>query len=327
MNLAVLLRPGRYLAPCLAALWLSAAALAPCAVAGESTAGKDAKSTPAPTETAPEKPAFNLSGEFGVWQSYVGTADVRRNGRSTSLDEYNSRVNLVFTPRVPLGYLRLGAEWTRYSFGFGGNGGAPLPNTLQSVNLVLGLDTSPTEAILLRVEVQPGLYGTFFNHLSLGQVRVPFIIGGTYIYSPDIQIIAGISVDYDRQFPVIPGVGLRWKFAPNWVLNATLPNPRLEYTPSRATTLYVGADLRNDSFRTEDRPGTTRLDRRLNRALVTFSEVRVGGGLVQKLFSSVELAAEAGCQTLRQFDFQRADIRYRTDGVAPYGQLMLRGSF
>lgn len=298
------------------------AAFAPCAEAGTSS-GKDA---PAPAEPAAESPAFKLSGEFDVSQSYVGEGDVRRGGRNRSLDEYNSEVRFVLTPRIALGYLRLGAEWNRYSFGFS-NDGNPLPNTLQSAAAIVGLDTRFSDSILVRFEAQPGIYGTNFGEVRLGQVRVPFIVGGTYIYSPDLQIIAGISVDVDRKFPVIPGVGVRWKVAPKLVLNAVLPAPRLEYEASHDTTIYAGADLRGDAYRADTNNRSTTLERRLNRAVVTYSEVRVGGGLSQKLSSALTLSAEAGCQPYREFDYDRADVRYKSNTVSPYGQIVLHGAF
>src|SRR5438876_11860753 len=59
--------------------------------------------------------------------------------------------------------------------------------------------------------------------------NMPFEIGGTYIYNPDLQFIVGVSIDVERKYPVIPGGGIRWKFQPKWVLNAVMPTPRLEY--------------------------------------------------------------------------------------------------
>lgn len=288
--------------------------------------GGDDKAAPVREETTSPENRFMLSGEFDVTQSYVGDADVRRSGRTSSLDEYNSQVRFVLTPRIPLGYLRLGAEWNRYSFGYS-NDGSPLPNTLQSANLIVGLDTKFSDSILVRIEAQPGFYGAYFDHLDSKEFNVPFIIGGTYIYSPDLQLIGGLSVDIDRKYPVIPGAGFRWKFAPHCVLNAVLPTPRFEYEFGSKTTLFVGADIKEDSFRTESRDGTSRLDRRLNRALVTFSELRVGGGFTQKLSPSFTLSAEGGCQPYREFDYDRADVRYRSDGIASYGQIALHGAF
>ncbi len=291
-------------------------------------AGLDDKNPGVPTTDSPGPaiPAhFDLPSEFDVSESYVGSADVRRDSRSHSLDEENSEVRFVLTPRISTGYLRLGVEWERYSFGFPEN--APLPNTLQNINLVLGLDAKFSDSILFRLEAQPGLYGTFFNHITSGDFNVPIVLGGTYLYSPDLQIIAGAVVDVNSKYPVFPGLGVRWKLASKLVLDAVLPTPRLEYELTKATTLYAGAELKEGNFRTDRHFGDNHRDPSLNHAVVTFSEVRVGVGLTQRLSNSLTLSAEGGCQPYREFDFYRADARYRSDGVAPYGQISLHGAF
>ena len=304
-----------------------------CLLASTIHAGTDDKAVqPADTTPPPalEAAPFSLPVEFDVRESYVGSADVRRDGRDSSLDEHNNLVQVVFTPRIPLGNLRLGAEWERYSFGFSDN--APLPNTLQAVNLVVGADLSITNSILIRFEAQPGLYGTFFNHLTSGDFNVPFVLGGSYLYSDNLQFFVGVGVDLNRKYPAIPGVGFRWKIAPKLVLNAQLPTPRVEYELSKSTTLFAGAELKEDNFRVDEHFGDNHLDSRhdervLNHALVTFSEIRAGVGLTQRFSESLTLSIDGGCQSYREFDFHRADARYRSDGLAPYGQIALHGAF
>src|SRR5260221_2496276 len=102
----------------------------------------------APDE-AVEKP-FSFPSEFGLEQAYVGGADVSRGRRNVSdYDEYYSNLLFVYAPRIKYGILRLGAQWERYSFGFP-NGGQQLPNTLQAVNSIVGLDTKFSDSILIR---------------------------------------------------------------------------------------------------------------------------------------------------------------------------------
>src|SRR5262245_4783434 len=62
---------------------------------------------------------FKLSAEFTFEQAYLGGGEVKRGNRSVDdLDEYYSNLLFVFTPRISVGILRLGAQWERYSFGF-----------------------------------------------------------------------------------------------------------------------------------------------------------------------------------------------------------------
>lgn len=265
------------------------------------------------------------TGEYSVEETYVGEATVRRGNRVVSdYSESDTVIRLVLTPRVKLGVIRFGAEWERFSFGLPDR--TMLPNTLQSVSFVVGLDTQLSDSILLRFETQPGFYGT--NQMSFEQINAPFLVGGTYIYNPNLQFIVGVGVDVERKYPVIPGAGIRWKFARQWVANAVLPSPRLEYEAAKNLILYVGGDFKETNFRVSDDFGDSHgKDTRLNRAVLTYSEVRAGVGADWKIFSFLTLSAEAGYQPYRSFDFYRADVRFHEDGSAPYGMISLHGAF
>ncbi len=270
---------------------------------------------------------YQFSAEFTIEQAYLGGADVQRgNRRVTDFDEYYSNVVFVYTPRIKFGILRLGAQWERYSFGFP-NGGEQLPNTLQSVNSIVGLDTKFSDSILIRFEAQPGFYGTSFKHLNGDSFNIPFVLGGTYIYNPDVQFVFGIGVNFQSRFPVLPGGGIRWKFAPNWVLNAVLPTPRLEYQASRNLTFFAGADIKANTFRTDDRFGDSHSDTGLNNAWLSYEEARAGVGAEWKISSSLSLTIEGGYVPYRQFDFHRTEVRYHHESGAPYGAIMLHGAF
>ena len=267
-----------------------------------------------------------LTGEFSAELTYVGEGDVDRGGKHVNdFDEIDSDIRFVLTPRFKLGVLRFGAEWERFSFGLPNN--APLPNTLQSFSTIIGLDTQLSDSILIRAETQPGLYNSGLGHLFWDDFNMPFVIGGTYIFSPNVQLIVGVSVDVERKYPVIPAAGLRWKIGPQWLLDAVMPTPRLQYELSRNVSLYAGATLTEATFRTDDEFGDTHGMPKLNHAVVTYSEIRTGAGFDWKISPIVSFTGEVGYQPYRQFDFYRADIRYHQDGGAPYGTISLHGAF
>ena len=272
----------------------------------------------------PETSTFSLSGEYVVEGTYVGNGDVVRGPHEVrNFDESDILLRFVLTPRIKLGVLRLGAEWERFSFGFSGR--APLPDTLQAVSLVLGIDTQLSDSILLRFQAQPGFYGT--DHFESQDVNIPFVIGGTYIYSPDLQLVLGIGVDIERKYPVLPGGGVRWKIARQWVLNAVLPTPRLEFQLNKDLTFYAGGTVKETNFRVGDNFGITRGIPRLNQAVLTYGEIRTGAGADWKVSPVITLSAEAGYQPYRDFDFYRANVRYHQDGGAPYGTISVHGEF
>jgi Domain of unknown function (DUF6268) len=270
-------------------------------------------------------PSFFRSGEYLASETYVGEAGVERGAHTVEdFNESDSILRFVFAPRINLGVLRFGAEWERFAFGFPHS--APLPDTLQSASLVLGLDTQLSDSILMRFEATPGVYDTGFDHLS-DDFNMPFVVGGTYIYRPSVQFILGVSVDIERKYPVIPAAGLRWQFARQWVANAVLPTPRLEYQWNRDFTLYLGADVKETNFRVDDHFGDRQGRPELNHAVLTYSEVRTGTGLDWRILPSVTLTAEAGYQPYRSFDFFRTEVRFHQSGSAPYGMVSLHGAF
>lgn len=268
--------------------------------------------------------SFKLSGEYTGEETYVGEAAVRRGHKLIdNFDESDSTLQFVFTPRVSFGVLRLGFQYERFSFGFPEQ--TPLPNTLQSGSLVIGLDTSFSDSILIRVEAQPGFYGT--NDFDSSNFSVPFLAGGTYIYNPNLQLIAGVSVDAERKYPVLPTAGIRWKFAPQWVANAVLPTPRIEYEPNKSLTLYAGGVFKETNFRVQQGFAANLKNKDLGGTVLTYSEVRAGVGADWKVSSVITLSAEAGYQPYRTFDFYRADVRFEQESSAPYGTLSIHGSF
>jgi hypothetical protein len=268
-----------------------------------------------------------LTGEFTAEATYVGEGDVERGPRKAvrNFDEIDSDIHLVLTPRTKFGVLRLGAEWERFSFGLPQN--AALPNTLQSFSAIFGLDMQFSDSILVRVETQPGLYNSGLGHLFWDDFNMPFVIGGTYIFSPDLQLVLGVSVDVERKYPVVPAAGVRWKIGPQWLLDAVLPKPRLVYEVTRDVSLYAGATVRAATFRVDDEFGVSHGIPRLNHAVITYSEIRTGAGFNWKISPMITLTGEVGYQPYREFDFYRAEVRYHHDGGAPYGTLSLHGAF
>jgi hypothetical protein len=267
--------------------------------------------------------------EFDAEGTYVGNGDVQRGERGDMVirdfHETQGQIRFVLTPMTKIGILRLGLQTERYSFSFGGT--APIPDNLHSTNLIIGLDTELSDSFLIRVEAQPGFYGTDFDDFGRDTFNVPFLIGGTYIYSSNLQFVFGIGVDAFRKYPVLPGGGIRWKFAPQWTLNAVVPTPRLEYEPNSNLLFYAGADIRATSYRVEKNFGTLRGNPALNHAAITYEEVRLGGGLDWKLSTAVKLSVEGGYIPYRNFDFHRTEVRYHQDGGAPYARIGFHTAF
>ncbi|PYI91713.1 MAG: hypothetical protein DME97_12535 [Verrucomicrobia bacterium] len=285
-----------------------------------STSSKESKDVALVESEAP------FSFEFHAEQTYAGNGDVQRGSLSVrNFHESDTRIHFILTPTTKIGVLRLGVQTERYSFGYSST--APIPNDLHSTALVIGLDTEFSDSFLIRFEADPGFYGTDFDDFGQDTFNVPVILGGTYIFSSNFQVVFGLGFDALRKYPVLPGGGVRWKFASQWTLNAVAPTPRLEYEPNSSMLFYAGADIRATSYRVEKNFGTLRGNPALNHAAITFEEVRVGAGLDWKLTTAMKLSLEGGMIPFRNFDFHRTQVRYHQDGGAPYGMLALHAAF
>jgi hypothetical protein len=273
--------------------------------------------------------ATDWSYELDSNYSFVGGAHTDlsdfKNVKNGDVSEQSSRFHFVATPQVTDSVLlRLGTEWQRYSFGLPAS--APLPNTLQSTSLVAGLDVQAFGNWLFRLEATPGFYSGS-NHFDGRDFNVPFILGGTYIAGPDLQWILGLQVDVNSRYPVLPGAGVRWKFAEKWVLNGIFPNPRLEYSLSRSMTLYAGLDLKMGTYRLDRNFGTAHDARILNGAFVDYTELRAGAGLSWKVYRSFTLELESGYMPYRNFDYHHNNLNPETINGAPYGQISFSSRF
>ncbi|MDQ6940804.1 MAG: DUF6268 family outer membrane beta-barrel protein [Verrucomicrobiota bacterium] len=290
-------------------------------------AGGPTVETPTSNDVATEEThGFPFEADFQY--GYIGQGEVSR-GRLPNLRDVNDLdedylfARFIYTPRIKFGILRLGAVYER--FGFGAPNLFEVPSGLQSLSGVFGLDTKLSDAILIRFEATPGFYSS--KHIDGNDFHAPMILGGTYIYSSDLQFVFGVSFDYEREQPVLPGGGIRWRLASQWLLDAVLPTPRLNYEVTRNFTIYGGADIKGSTFRVDDSFGNQRGDTRLNHAVVTYTEVRAGVGMELKVAPQIKVSIEGGYMPYRNFDFYRADVRYHNEEGAPYGSLAIHAAF
>jgi hypothetical protein len=301
----------------------------------------DGKDDLAPTVAPPEETNIPISQEFSMEGSYTGSSIVKQgNARLGGVNNINSDFNYVISPQIKDGLLlRFGFDTERNSFGLFPN--APLPNTLQSVNAIIGADMSIGDKTIVRVELHPGIYSDFVN-VTGNDFDMPAQIGGTYLYSKDFQVIFGIQIDLKSNYPVIGLPGFRWQFADKWVLSAIPPKPQLQYELNQALTLYVGAEILdgtyhlNNSFGTNHGHGPSTTNSQFNNNICDFTEVRVGAGVTWKFTPNLSLDISGGYMPYRDFDlhpdqigFDVHDTSFHNDigDGAPYAEAGISGSF
>lgn len=263
--------------------------------------------------------------EYEASISYVGSANIKRLNDLGDITEIAS--SLYYATTFPVdknATVRAGVSWERFSFGLPA---APafIPNTLQSVALVLGSDIQLSEKWLIRLEAQPGIYSDFYD-ISFDDVNCLFVVGGTYIVNPDLQWFFGVSVDPRRKIPVFPGAGVRWKFHRQWTLMALFPKPRIEYSPTEQWTLFVGGEAKGGTFTVSRDFGTRNGVPALDNDPVEYVEFRAGGGVAYKLSPALTAEIQGGYVPYRKWEYNRSGESIKADG-APYVQFSVTGRF
>ena len=261
------------------------------------------------------------------------------------MDNTYGHANYVVSPEVKDGLLlRFGVDAERNSFGLPASNAVPLPNTLQSVNAVIGADFVLSDKILLRAELHPGIYSDFV-HIGGDDFDMPVQVGGTYLYSKDFQIIFGVQIDLKSNYPVIGLPGFRWQFVDKWVLDAIPPKPQLEYELTDKVTLYTGANLIGGTYHLNDTfgsyhghqgPNPNTNNSQLNNNIVDYDEVRLGVGVMWKFNPNVSLDVSGGYVPFREYDIHPDHIGYDVGSTTfkndlgsggYYSEVGIKGSF
>lgn len=299
------------------------------AILGLSPANAQTLAT-SPTLTGQSAPGEKLSPfsyEISSDAAFIGRGSVDLGGKTVGVfKEITSSASFVMSDQISNSFiLRLGLNWDRFAFDTS-NQLTPLPASLDALAAVVGSDIQLTSALLVRIEASPGIYGSF-NEVSGRDFDVPVRIGASYFHSADLIYTAGLSIDMNANWPVIPAVGVYWKLSDQWIINGVAPRPQIRYVLSDKVTLFVGADLQTDVFRVDDQFGSSRGIPKLNHALMDFWEVRGGAGFSWAMSDSVKLELEGGTVPYRRFDFYRADFKMSSSSWSPYIRLGLAVSF
>jgi hypothetical protein len=151
-------------------------------------------------------------------------------------------------------------------------------------------------------------------------------LGAVYLKDPDLQWIIGLRMDVRSQYPVLPAVGVRWKYTDQWTLNLVFPKPRLEYEMSDTLLLYLGAEVLAGTFRMGEDFGTLRGNPKLNNAVLDYTEFRIGPGCSWKILPNLTLEAGVGFMPYRSMNFFDESVEVRSYN-APYGQITCHARF
>ncbi len=279
----------------------------------------DDKTAVATTQKTLEETPLDI---FKLEQGYVFESDLNHGGSFGKQDliqlelEYGHR--FLITGNY---YAHVGFAYDRYDFG---STGAPVPNHLQAMAGVFGIDYMHGKDVGAFFQVRPGFY--FQNDIGISSFDAPITLGRIFVVQEDkFYIFAGAYASFLRSgLPVLPLAGVVYIPSEKLRFMAVLPEPKVIYSPTKRLDLWAGGQLVGGSFRTDRnsniRPG------KLNGTQVDFADYRAGLGLTYSVSNNVAVDLGAGISFQRQFDFGRAGETYRTD-PSPYVRMQMSASF
>jgi hypothetical protein len=215
----------------------------------------------------------------------------------------------------------LGIAYDRFDFS---GTSAPVPDHLQSVAAIIGVDYMHNDDVGAFIQIKPGIYTQ--DDFDSAAFDAPITMGRIFVLQEDhLYMFVGVNAAFLRgRFPVIPLGGLIWEPNDQWKVVGMLPEPRVIYSPNDKWDFWAGGEFAGGSFRT-DRNNTI-VPAQLNGAQVDYSEYRAGGGLIYSPCNNVSLDLGGGYAIQREFDFHRAGLKYKADG-APYLRLEFKAKF
>lgn len=262
--------------------------------------------------------ATEVQHQFSTGFSYSAPADLSIGTVNTGeMDAFHSDFSYLLRFKTSDTYAwGAGFAWERSGFGL--PAGVPLPNTVNALTLKFQNDWQFADQWNLRIDVRPGLFSDL-QDIDGGDFNAPLTIGLAYAQSKTLMWVAAANVDLQRDIPIIGGLGVRWQFAEDWTLSLLLPKPTLEYQVSPAATVYVGGELMGGAYRVAEDLGTRTGRPNLNDEIVSYREIRVGGGVRARLGQSVTANVEGGWVVDRRFTYEDADLQLNGDGALYFG--------
>ena len=267
-----------------------------------------------------------LADEFSAGFTYSGKGDLNR-GSTASGEVSISRFDLSVAGRVPLSQAMIFIPGLAYSHtSLDASAGTFMPGTLQEFTLSLGLRGFVSKEWGYIVGLRPGFYGDS-SHFDGKSFNAPLFLAAFYAPNPDLSWTFGVTANAFNDNPVLPVIGVRWKFAPDWQLDVGFPRTAVSLKIDDQLTLRTGLSVLGGSYRISDNLGVPAPGiARLANTYLDVTEVRVGVGAVCQFAGGPEFEADLGMTTLRRFDYPDRNYRLSGDNVG-WLSLALRQKF
>jgi opacity protein-like surface antigen len=201
---------------------------------------------------------------------------------------------------------------------------APIPEDIHTLGMTAGIGRRIGEKWTVRATAGPEFYR--LSEMRSSDVGVGGLLMAIYRWQPDVTVSMGLSIQPDRNIPVMPAIGARWDISTNLTLNAMFPKPGLFYHANRQLDLFIGAGANFAVFRTDHAMAERMGESRFDHALGTYREFHLGAGAEYRVWKGLSASVEGGYAVGRALDYSRLDERVTFD-PAPYVQAALRCRF
>ncbi|MEP6685671.1 MAG: hypothetical protein ABJB22_02740 [Verrucomicrobiota bacterium] len=266
-----------------------------------------------------EKPSIDL---FSFRSSYVFESDLENDGNFGEQDVWQNQFEYGhrFLLKGNL-YLRAGVAYERFDFG---ESFAPVPDHLQSLAGVIGLDYMHGDDVGAFIQFRPGFYTE--NDFDSASFDVPTILGRIFVLRPDeLYLFVGARAAFlSGKYPVIPLAGLIYRPNQQWAFDIVVPEPRIIYSPTKNFGVFLGGEVVGGSYRT-DHDGNI-FPTKLDGAQIDYTDYRAGGGIIFSPCKALTIDVAGGYSIQRSIDYDRADEEFKTD-PAPYLRISVKAEF
>jgi hypothetical protein len=203
----------------------------------------------------------------------------------------------------------------------------PLVDNLGTLGATLGFVYKASNKFSILGEVSPDFSGDL-NRLTTRDFQIGGMLAVRYApYGNDrLFFLLGVRAKSDAQLVVFPVAGVHWQPTDVLTFNLTVPRPEIDYKLTRRITLFGDAQFNGGDFRVPDSTGTAIGRPQFNNAVLTYREIRLGGGVRLKLLPFAAVQTEAGEALGRDFDYYRIHENLKANN-APYVDTRVMFSF
>lgn len=278
------------------------------------------------------QPAGRPSPSLKIDSAYAGKTDLEARGAAVgevSVSRFTADLDL---PLAPL------SESTTLSAGFGysafylnTSGAVALPEQLESIRASLTARHRLDDRWTLLASVSPGLHNAGGKFSSDGFGVGVFALA-SYRFSDTFSAGAGFTYNsLSESLPVIPVVGVRWDFAPDWRFTLAFPSTRVSWSASERLSLWLSLDLDTGGFyvKNDPQPSSIGVNGRpsLDGSVVDFTSISTALGARYQLTDALGLETSLGYNFSRTADYDERNYEIESDGGAPIARLSLTYSF